>query len=150
MSDAPYELSVTRLIDATPEHCWSVWTGRFTEWWCPKPWTTEIVEQDLRAGGRSAVTMRGPNGEEILGDGVFLEVIPARKVVFTDAFQAGWIPHEAFFVGIMAFEAEGSGTRYTVAARHWSAEAAKRHEEMGFHPGWDIVSDQFKALCEER
>jgi uncharacterized protein YndB with AHSA1/START domain len=144
-----HELSVTRLIDATPDQCWTVWTERFTEWWCPKPWTTEIVEHDLRPGGRSAVIMRGPNGEEAPMEGVFLEVIPARKVVFTDAFRAGWEPQEAFFVGMMTFAAEGDGTRYTASARHWSEEAMQKHEAMGFHPGWDLVADQFKALCEE-
>ena len=149
MSDA-HELSVTTLIDATLDQCWTVWTERFTEWWCPKPWTTELVAQDLRAGGRSAVIMRGPAGEEAPHEGVFLEVIPARKVVFTDAFEAGWVPHEAFMIGIMTFEEEGGQTRYTASARHWSAEAMQRHEEMGFYPGWGAVAAQFKALCEER
>lgn len=145
-----YELSVTTLIDATPEHCWTVWTERFTEWWCPKPWTTEILAQDLRAGGRSAIVMRGPDGEEAPSEGVFLEVVPASKVVFTDAFEAGWVPHQAFMIGIMTFEEEGGKTRYTASARHWSAEAMASHEAMGFHPGWDRVAAQFKALCEER
>ena len=150
MSEPIHELSVTTLIDATPEHCWQVWTERLAEWWCPKPWTTEVVEMDLRAGGRSATIMRGPNGEEFLNEGVFLEVVPAQKVVFTDAFRAGWVPHEAFMVGMMTFAEEDGKTRYTGSARHWSEEALKRHEAMGFHPGWDMVAAQFKALCEER
>jgi uncharacterized protein YndB with AHSA1/START domain len=150
MSQPIHELSVTILIDATPEHCWQVWTDRIEEWWCPKPWTTELVEHDLRAGGRSAMIMRGPNGEEMPMEGVFLEVIPARKVIFTDAFRAGWVPQEAFMVGMMTFEAEGTQTRYTGSARHWSAEAKERHAAMGFHPGWDLVAAQFKALCEEK
>jgi uncharacterized protein YndB with AHSA1/START domain len=148
MTEPLHELSVSILIDAALDQCWRVWTERFTEWWCPKPWTTEIVEHDLRAGGRSAIIMRGPNGEEFPNEGVFLEVIPAQKVVFTDAFHAGWVPHEAFMVGMMTFAEEGGQTRYTASARHWSAEAMKKHEEMGFHPGWDMVAGQFKALCE--
>ena len=39
-------------------------TERLSEWWCPKPRTTEIVELDWRPGGRNAMVMRGPNGEE--------------------------------------------------------------------------------------
>jgi uncharacterized protein YndB with AHSA1/START domain len=49
------ELSVTRLIDAPVDTVWKIATERLEEWWCPKPWTAEIVEQDWRAGGRSAV-----------------------------------------------------------------------------------------------
>jgi len=59
---APFELSVERFIAAPPETVFKVWTGRREEWWCPKPWTTEVIEQDLRPGGRLAMVMRGPAG----------------------------------------------------------------------------------------
>ncbi|WP_374140007.1 SRPBCC domain-containing protein, partial [Sphingomonas sp. 32-62-10] len=59
---------------------------RLVEWWCPKPWSTEVIENDMRAGGRSAMIMRGPNGEESAMEGVFLEVVPGERVVFTNAF----------------------------------------------------------------
>ena len=39
-------------------------------------------------------------------------------------------------------------TRYTARARHWTDEAKKQHEEMGFEPGWGACADQLKALCE--
>jgi hypothetical protein len=28
-------------------------TEGLAEWWCPKPWTVEIIEQDWRASGFS-------------------------------------------------------------------------------------------------
>ena len=145
---ASFELAVTRLIDAPPEKVYRVWTERLTEWWCPKPWTTEIIAHDMRPGGRSAMVMRGPNGESAPMEGVFLEVAPNQRIVLTDAFADGWIPQTPFMIGIFTFAPEGGKTRYTAAARHWSAEDMKRHEEMGFHPGWDIVADQFQALVE--
>ncbi len=40
------ELSVTRLIDAPVATVWKIATERLEEWWCPKPWTVEFVEQD--------------------------------------------------------------------------------------------------------
>jgi uncharacterized protein YndB with AHSA1/START domain len=43
---------------------------------------------------------------------------------------------------------EGDGTRYTARARHWSDEARKQHEEMGFVAGWQACADQLKALSE--
>jgi uncharacterized protein YndB with AHSA1/START domain len=30
---------------------------------------------------------------------------------------------------------------------HWSAEACKEHEEMGFHEGWGKATDQLEALA---
>lgn len=39
-------------------------------------------------------------------------------------------------------EPQGKGTRYTAIAKHPDEASAKRHEEMGFHDGWNTVVDQ--------
>jgi uncharacterized protein YndB with AHSA1/START domain len=147
---APLELSITRFIDATPETVYEVWTTRTREWFAPLPYTTPVVDFDLRPGGRSRVVMRAPDGTDIPLEGVFLEVVPNRKIVSTDAFRPDWTPQGPFMVAITTFEPEGNGTRYTARVRHWSEEALKRHEEMGFHPGWSTVADQLAALAEGR
>lgn len=147
MSEDAHELWITRLIDAPRAAVWRAWTGHLAEWWCPRPWTTEIVAQDLRPGGRSAMIMRGPDGGESPMEGVFLEVVPAERVVFTDAFRAGWLPQEPFFVGIMEFADEDGRTRYTAGARHWTAEAKQRHEAMGFAQGWSKVAEQLEEVA---
>lgn len=148
MTQAPFELSVERYIDAPPAIIWRAWTERLVEWWCPKPWTTRIIEHDLRPGGRSALEMTGPNGEQSPMEGVFLEVIPNQSIVFTNAFTKGWIPQEPFMVGYFSFTPEGSGTRYRAGSRHWTEEAHKQHEEMGFHDGWTIVANQLAEIAE--
>ncbi len=147
MSD-PLELSVTRYIDAPPEIVWKVWTELTADWFSPKPWTVSIAEMDLRPGGRFAMTMHGPAGEVFPSEGVFLEIVPHRKIVSTDAYAAGWVPQKPFMTSITTMEPEGEGTRYTAAARHWDADAVKTHEEMGFVEGWGQVADQFAAMCE--
>jgi uncharacterized protein YndB with AHSA1/START domain len=145
-----HELLITRLIDASPETVYRVWTERTGEWWAPRPYTTPVVELDLRPGGRARMNMRAPDGTDMPHEGVFLEVVPNRKIVFTDAFTAGWTPQDAFMVTIVTFEPEGSGTRYTARVRHWSEEARRRHEAMGFHEGWSIVAGQLAELAENR
>lgn len=149
----PRELSVTIYIDASPAKVWDVMTNRITEWWCPKPWTTEIVEQDWRSGGRCAMTMHGPEGEAHPSDGIFLEVVPGVRYVSTDAVTIGadgrMAPGTPFMIGGWEIVPEGEGTRYTGWARHWTDEARKQHEEMGFTSGWSAVAEQLKALCEE-
>ncbi|MGV3769640.1 MAG: SRPBCC family protein [Sphingobium phenoxybenzoativorans] len=149
MTDASLDLTITRYIAAPPETVYKVWTERTEEWFAPKPWTAKLLEQDLRPGGRSALTMTGPDGVETPPmEGVVLEVIPNRKIVTTDAFSAGWVPQGPFMTAITTFEPEGEGTRYTATARHWTEEAMKQHEEMGFTTGWSQVADQLAALCE--
>jgi uncharacterized protein YndB with AHSA1/START domain len=144
-----FELSVTCHIAAPPETVWQIITERLTEFWCPKPWRSEIVEVDWRSGGRMAVNMTGPNpGETSFQDGVFLEVVPGSRFVFTDAFQAGWVPTKAFMAGIFEISPDRGGTHYRAAARHWNEEDCKRHEAMGFADGWGAVMAQLKALAE--
>lgn len=148
MAQAPFELSVERYIDAPPETVYMVWTERTEEWFAPKPVITKIIEADLRPGGRSAMIMSGPDGSSELMEGVYLEVIPNRSIVVTDAFTAGWIPQKAFMVGFFSFTPEGKGTRYRAGSRHWDEEAHKQHEAMGFVAGWGAVADQLAELAE--
>ncbi len=153
---AAHELSITRLIQAPPEVVYRVWTERLGEWWAPRPYTTPGVELDLRPGGRGRMDMRAPDGTDMPHEGVFLEIVPNRKIVFTNAFTAGWMPQVpvgcgldgAFMLVIVTFAPEGAGTRYTARVRHWNEEVTKRHEEMGFNEGWGIVAAQLAELAE--
>ena len=148
----PRELSVSTFIDAQPDKVWQVMTERMAEWWCPKPWTVTLDEIDLRSGGRCAMTMHGPEGEAMPTDGIFLEVVPGSRFVTTDAVvrDAGGrlAASGPFMIGGWEIEPEGSGTRFTGWARHWTDEAQKQHEEMGFIPGWAAAAEQLKSLCE--
>lgn len=148
MTPEPLELSVTRHIAAPVDTVWRIATERMVDYWCPRPWRVEIVEQEWRAGGRSAMVMHGPNGETMPQEGVFLEVTPGVRFVFTDAFASGWRPQGPFIVGIVELAAEDGGTRYTATARHWTAEACEQHRAMGFEQGWRTVADQLAELAE--
>ncbi len=102
----------------------------------------------MRPGGASHMIFRGPEGEEFPNDGVYLEVVPDQRLVFTDAFgQAGVPSAKPFMTGIIALDDEGGKTRYTAMARHWTAEDKANHEQMGFHEGWGKATDQLEALA---
>lgn len=147
-TDELFELVVERHFDVPPTAIWRAWTEHLTEWWCPKPWTTEIVEWDMRAGGASHLRMHGPNGETSDMPGVFLEVSEPGRIVFTNAFTAGWRPQKPFMVGIFEFSDDGAGgSHYRAAARHWDAESRDSHAAMGFAEGWGAVADQLLEVA---
>ncbi|MBB5715020.1 SRPBCC family protein [Sphingomonas aerophila] len=147
MTDTPHELTISRLMRAPRAAVWQAFTDHQADWWCPKPWTAEIHVRELRPGGRAEMTMRGPNGEVFPNNGVYLDVVPAERVVFTDAFTADWQPAGPFMVGIMEFADEDGGTRYTGRARHWTPEAAEKHRAMGFEQGWGKVAEQWEEVA---
>lgn len=144
------DLVIVRETDVPREKLFAGWTQPelIVQWFTPKPWQTTACEIDLRPGGKFNSTMRGPEGQEFKNQGVLLEVVPNERLVFTDAYRAGWEPNaEPFFTGIVTFESlPGGGTRYTARARHWTEEAKKKHEEMGFAPGWNAAFDQLVEL----
>lgn len=143
-----HELSVTTFIAAPPEKVWDVLANRQVEWWCPRPWRTEIIAQDRRPGGRCAMMLRGPGGEEEPLDGIYLAFDEGHRIVTTDALDADFRPLGPFMVGIWEIAPEGDGTRYTATARHWTEETYRKHAEMGFTDGWNACAAQLKELCE--
>lgn len=146
----PNDLVLTRLLAAPADKLFRCWTDTalLKQWFVPSPWTIARAEVDLRPGGGSLIVMRDPDGKEYPNAGVYLEVVPNRRIVFTDAYTAGWVPSaKPFFTAIVTFEPEGMQTRYTAIARHWTEEARQQHEAMGFHTGWGICADQLEALA---
>lgn len=146
------ELVLARIVDATPEQLFKVWTTpeRFPEWFCPKPWRAEVTKMDLTPGGASENVMFGPDGERFENKGVYLEIVPNKKIVFTDAFTAGWVPAEdgGMMTATLTFETQADGkTLYIARAGHPTVEKLKTHEQMGFHEGWGIVAEQMEAVA---
>ena len=145
------ELALARDIAAPPARVFAVWTRRFREWWGPHGMTTPRCEMDLRPGGILRTLMRAPDGSEYPTRGVFLEVVPGERIVFTDAFDPGWQPHpDIFFTAVTTFEPmSGDRTRLTARALHWTDESCARHEQMGFALGWGESLDRLAALAEQ-
>jgi uncharacterized protein YndB with AHSA1/START domain len=149
------ELVIERTLKAAPDKVWRCWTEAelLNQWFCPKPWRAEIHSIDLRPGGGQSMTMFGPAGEQHTFGGVYLEVTKNKRLVTTNAFAEGWIPQDHPHPGfpevtfIELADAPGGGTKYRAGARHWSEEAMKQHEAMGFYEGWGICTDQLDALA---
>jgi uncharacterized protein YndB with AHSA1/START domain len=144
------ELVLSRVIDAPRHKLFRAWTepALLEQWFAPKPYTTKVAELDVRPGGANRIVMRAPDGAEIPCAGVYLEVVPNERIVFTDAFTKAWEPSgKPFMTVIVTFEEEAGQTRYTARVRHWTVADREAHEKMGFHQGWGICADQLAALA---
>ena len=151
MTNSNKELSLTRLIKAPREKVYAAWTQPelMKQWFAPLPFTTPIVELDLRVGGANKIVMQDVDGNQYPNHGVYLELVPNEKIVCTDAYTSAWVPSEKpFMTMILTFEDEGGDTRYTARVVHWSEADREAHEQMGFHEGWGKCADQLAALVE--
>lgn len=147
----PHELRVELELNASVAQIWRCWVEPelLKQWFCPKPWQVVDVRMDMRPGGEFYTLMQGPNGEQFGEPGVFLHVEPRHRIMFTDAFQPGWLPSaRAFIVGDFTYFDLGNGrTRFLGRAYHWNAEAEAEHAAMGFEPGWTAAAKQLEALA---
>ena len=149
--DPDLDLVLTRDISAPREILYMCWTTpeHLMPWFVPAPHRVTACTIDLRPGGASKSTF-DVDGMIMENNGVYLEVIPNEKLVFTDTYSEGWKPNpEPFMTAILTFEDLGNGkTRYTAVARHRSKEAAKSHADMGFFDGWGTVATQLEAYAQ--
>ncbi len=150
------DLELVRVAELAPALVWEAYTTPelLMQWFCPKPWGVSACEIDLRPGGRFSSTMRSPEGEEFPNEGCYLEVVPGKRLIWTDALHAGYRPvavaqtgaEGLLFTAVVTIEPEGAGTKYTAHVMHADAASRQKHAEMGFEMGWGTAFDQLVAL----
>ena len=153
------DLSFERFVDLPPETLWAAWTQPelLMPWFCLRPWATIACEIDLRPGGIFSTVMRSPEGQEFPGIGCYLEVLPNRRLAWTNALAPAFRPVPAsevagffFFTGIVTFTPQGSGTLYGARVVHGTPEDCQKHAAMGFEQGWGKALDQLVEFMKSR
>ena len=143
-TDPKLDLVLERTVDVSPELVWMAWTEpeHLKKWFAPAPWKAIDCEVDLRPGGLFRTVMQSPDGKEYPGAGCYLEIIPNKKLVWTDALVAGFRPAPGDsptgfrFTATILIEPNGKGAKYTAIAMHSDEEGRKKHDAMGFIDGW--------------
>ena len=67
---------------------WNAWTKpeNLMRWWGPAGYTSPFWTMNFTTGGKYHACMRKPDGTDIWSTGIFTEIIPQKKIVFTDSF----------------------------------------------------------------
>jgi uncharacterized protein YndB with AHSA1/START domain len=81
--------AITRTFDAPLALVWDVYSQEkhLAKWWGPKGFTWVSGTMDFRPGGKFLYCMRSPAGHEMWGKFNYRDILPMRKVVFTNAFS---------------------------------------------------------------
>ena len=150
-SSSYQDLVISRLLHAPRAALWRAWSDPdlLKQWWCPKPWTTEVRAFDLRPGGAFHTFMQGPDGGSSDNAGSFVDVVPQARIVFTSLLTEGWRPATPWlpFTAVISMADEGEGTRYIATVMHPDQATRDKHEKMGFYLGWNTCIDQLEAFA---
>jgi uncharacterized protein YndB with AHSA1/START domain len=103
-------LVLTRVYPVAPAKVWRAWTdpAALRVWWNQADSPRWVAELDVRVGGRYRVVLRDPEGEYHDVCGVYREVVPNRRLVFTWNLHDG--PPERMSVVTIELRAVDTGT----------------------------------------
>lgn len=130
--DPETDLKLERVVDAPRDLLWLCWTTpeHIKNFFIPAPHKVTECDLDLRVGGRFN-TVFEVDGQRMDNRGVFLEIDPGNKLVFTDGYTEGWKPAEKpFMTAILLLEDVGRARpatrRLRVTQRRKSASSMNR------------------------
>lgn len=124
-------VTLVRRIKAPPAKVFAAITrpDLMLQWWGPDAGPTLSVEADVRPGGRFSIVFRLLNGDEHNPTGVYREVVPDRKLVFT--WEWAGAPEKESLVTFLLEPVDG-GTELTLIHEQLPDEAARESHEAGW------------------
>lgn len=145
------EVVLTRILNAPRPLVFSAWTepDRLARWWGPECFTNPVCEIDLRPGGALRIVMKAPDGAEYPMSGVFQEIMPPERLVFTTAAEDGQGNHVLEGLTAVTFEELDGGTKLTVTS---SATGLVDYAEQmldGMEAGWSQSLNGLQTLVEQ-
>jgi uncharacterized protein YndB with AHSA1/START domain len=124
-------LTLKRRIKASPKAVYAAWTDpkKIVKWFGPDSGPVEHAAVDLRVGGRYTVIFRTENGEQHHVSGVYREVVPNEKLVFTWAWRS--TPERESLVTIL-IKPEVDGSLLTLQHEKFFDEKARDDHRNGW------------------
>ena len=115
-------------------------------WSCPDGFTIPSADMDFRPGGAFHCHMRSPDGEDHRLQGVYREIVPNERLVFTHVWLdgAGRPGHETLVT--VTFADHGDKTRMTFHQGEFSSVASRD----GHASGWNQCFDKLATYISER
>jgi uncharacterized protein YndB with AHSA1/START domain len=133
-------LSLRRTFQASRERVFRAWTTpeEIKRWKGPGDRTTPVVEVDLRVGGAYRVHMRSPDGSEVRLVGVYREVDPPKKLVYTWVWETS--PEMGETLVTVEFLERGRATEVVLKHELFPADEARDRHEHGWSGSLDKLA----------
>ena len=134
-------LTLKRRLNAPAEKVYAAWTDpeKIVKWFGPDSGPVTRAETDLRVGGHYTIAFNTENGERHQVGGVYREVVPNEKLVFTWAWHT---TQERELLVTITVKPDGAGSILTLLHEKFFDEAARD----GHKRGWSGSLDKLEKL----
>jgi uncharacterized protein YndB with AHSA1/START domain len=145
---ADREIVISRSFAAPAAIVFAAWTRaeHVARWWAPKSRGVTVVEcsAEVRTGGRYRYVLRKGSGPDIAFSGVYKEVSPPARLVYTNVYEA--MAHLGESVITVTFTEQNGHTELVAHEVYPSAAARDAALASGMEHGMREAMDQLDAL----
>jgi uncharacterized protein YndB with AHSA1/START domain len=145
LADKP-SLALERRYAVPPEKVWQAWTDPETlkRWWGPgERASVSLAQLDVRAGGRFRIVFGGAEGRDHECAGVYREVVPNRKLVFTWTWPNSTPERESLVT--IVFRAVDGGTQLEFLHQQLFDETVRDNHKQGWSESLAKLERFFKG-----
>ena len=136
-------LNLRRIFKAERKKVFRAWTDpeELKKWWGPEGYATPSAEVDLRVGGKYRLGMRKlPDGEIFYLSGIYREVRPPERLVYTWSWEAQ--PEHGETLVTVEFREVGDSTEVVLTHERFPTEKTRDDHNRG----WSGCLDRLAKL----
>ena len=133
-------LNIVRHYPAPASELFLAWTdpSRVARWIGPRGVSAEVKDMEARPGGAYVIAMHLPSGEIRTVRGVYREVAPSQRLVFTWAWDHDG-GHESLIT--ITFRAQGGEIEMTLYQESFANKERRDSHENGWNGSFDKLGD---------
>ena len=126
-------ITLSQTLKANIEAVFNAWTTveALTKWFAPSDkFKTEVLELDVRKGGRYKIAMTDPDGKVHTAVGTYQTIERPTKLVFTWKWESNEASETSLVT--LSFRKQGDQTELTLFHAGLATEESAKHHQQGW------------------
>ncbi len=152
VASAAQELVIERVFDAPRELVWRAWTEpqQLACWCAPHEFTITHCAGEARAGGSWRTCMVSPEGLEHWVGGIYREVAPVERLVFTHQWDDRDGQSSPETLVTLTFFEQGAKTRLHFLQQNLASPSSRAGHEIGWSESFERLNEHLHRVQDTR
>lgn len=140
-------LDIVRVFDAPRALVWTAWTEKehALKWSGPRDYPVIEADHDIRPGGKWRSCLKGADGEELWQGGVYKEVVPEKKLVFTFRWDTDEGTPQGETLITVEFADKDGGTEMRFRQEGFTGASTRDGHRGGWNSSFDRLAEFLAA-----